>query len=151
MLNRTQVSTTSSVAAGYASKRVDHRSRLTEPRLLFPTSNAGTGNRLASNRAHHIPSRGHFVMDRESGVEKLYVVISDRPLDFSDLFRNDNGKLRGSATTRTAALQARLDGWKDNALVEFVPKGITHEVDGYAATANASQPAVVEIDLKHYR
>ena len=90
-------------------------------------------------------------MDRESGVEKLYVVISDRALDFSDLFHADTGKLRGSAANRTAALQARLDGWKDNALVELVPKGITHEVDGYAATNNASRPAVVEIDLKHYR
>ncbi len=151
IINRTEVSKSAAVAASYQPKQVSHRSRLTEPRLLFPTEDAGTGNRLVSNRAHVVPSRGHFVMDHESGVEKLYVVISDRSLDFSDLFHADTGKLRGSAAPRTAALQARLDGWQANALVELVPKGIVHEVDGYAATADASRPAVVEIDLKHYR
>ncbi len=151
VINRTQVSSFESVAAGYQPKRIHRGTRLGEPRLLFPTSRAGSDNRLASNRAHAVPTRGHFVMDNESGIEKLYVVISDRRLDFSDFFYTDTGKLRRSAGTRTGALQARLDSWKDNALVELVPKGIRHEVDGYGATADASRPAVVEIDLKHYR
>ncbi len=152
VINRTQVST-ASVAAGYTPKRLDRSSRLTEPRLLFPTSRAGTDNRLASNKEHVIPTRGkgRFVMDAESGIEKLYVVISDEPVDFSGLFFTDTGRLRSSATSRVAAMQARLDDWKDNALVDFVPKGIDYEIDGYGATADASKPAVVEIDLKHYR
>ena len=152
VLNRTQVSSTTSLTAGYRPKQISHRTRLSEPRLLFPTSLAGRDNRLASNQAHVVPSRGHFVMDGESGIEKLYVVISDRRLDFSDLFRADTGALRGAGNARAAAaLQARLDGWKSNALVQLVPKGIRHEIDGYGATVDASRPAVVEIDLRHYR
>ena len=151
VINRTQVSTTASVAAGYQPKRVSRTSRLSEPRLLFPTSRAGNNNRLASNTAHDVPNRGYFVMDQESGIEKLYVVISDKQLDFSDFFYTNNGKLRSSAHPKTTALQAKLDSWKDNALLELVPKGIVHEVDGYGATVDATRPAVVEIDLKHYR
>ncbi len=150
VINRTQVSAPASVAASYQPKGSKH-SRLSEPRLLFPTSRAGNNNRLASNKAHVVPSQGYFVMDNESGTEKLYVVLSDRRLDFGDVFSADTGKLRSSANPKTAALQTKLDGWKDNALVELVPKGIVHEVDGYGATVDASRPAVVEIALKHYR
>jgi hypothetical protein len=150
VINRTQVSSVGATAAGYEPKRVDRSSRLGEPRLLFPTSRAGNDNRLASNRAHAVPTKGYFVMDEESGIEKLYVVIADRALDFGDFFDGDTGRLRG-ANPRTAALQARLDSWKDNSMVELVPKGIVHEVDGYGVTVDASRPAVVEIDLKHYR
>ena len=151
VINRTQVSTVAPVSAGYRSKHRGRTTRLSEPRLLFPTTRAGNNNRLASNKAHVIPDRGHFVMDAESGIERLYVVISDRRLDFSDFFHGDSGQLRGSSASRTAALQCRLDGWKSNAVVELVPKGIRYEVDGYGATVDASMPAVVEIDLKHYR
>lgn len=151
VINRTQVSTTASVSAGYRPKGVQHRTRLSEPRLLFPTSRSGNNNRLASNKTHAVPSRGYFMMDAQSGIEKLYVVISDRRLDFGDTFYADTGRLRGAAGPRTAALQERLDGWKDNAVVQLVSKGITHDVDGYGVTANASRPAVIEIDLKHYR
>lgn len=152
VINRTQVSTAAPVSAGYRPKRHTLKTRLSEPRLLFPTTRAGNNNRLASNKTHVIPDdRGHFVMDAESGIERLYVVISDRRLDFSDFFHADSGRLRGSSASRTAALQGRLDDWKDNAVVELVPKGIEYEVEGYGATVNASMPAVVEIDLKHYR
>ena len=150
VINRTQTSAPAPVSAGYQAKRI-HRTRLGEPRLLFPTSQAGSNNRLASNADHKVPSRGHFVMDQESGIEKLYVVISDRRLDFSDFFDGRNGQLRGSANSRTAALQAKLDAWKGNALVQLAPKGIRHEVDGYGVSVDAAKPAVVEIDLKHYR
>ena len=150
VINRTQTSAPAPVSAGYQAKRI-HRTRLSEPRLLFPTSQAGSNNRLTSNAAHKIPSRGHFVMDRESGIEKLYVVISDRRLDFGDFFDGRTGQLRGSPNPRAAALQAKLDAWKSNALVQLVPKGIRHEVDGYGVNVDAAKPAVVEIDLKHYR
>ncbi len=150
VINRTRTSTTAPVAAGYQAKRIN-RSQLSEPRLLFPTSQAGNNNRLASNKAHVVPSRGSFVMDDESGLEKLYVVISDKRLDFSDFFDTASGELRKSANPRTTALQAKLDGWKGNAVVELVSKGIVHQVDSYGATVDASRPAVVEIDLKHYR
>ena len=151
VINRTRTRSTAVVTAGYRAKGVEHRTRLGEPRLLFPTARAGSDNRLASRRAHTVPSQGYFMMDDQSGIEKLYVVISDRRLDFSDVFAADTGELRRGARSRTAALQARLDGWKANALVQLVPKGIVHEVDGYGASVNASRPAVIEIDLKHYR
>ncbi len=150
VINRTQTSAAMPVAAGYQAKRIK-RPQLSEPRLLFPTSRAGNNNRLASNKAHAVPSHGSFVMDAESGLEKLYVVISDKRLDFSDFFNAGSGELRGSANPRASTLQAKLDGWKGNAVVELVSKGIVHQVDSYGATVDASKPAVVEIDLKHYR
>ncbi len=150
VINRTQTSATAPVTAGYQAKRIK-RPQLSEPHLLFPTSQAGNNNRLASNKAHVVPSRGSFVMDDQNGLEKLYVVISDKRLDFSDFFNAASGELRTSANPRTTVLQAKLDGWKGNAVVELVPKGITYQVDSYGATVDASKPAVVEIDLKHYR
>ncbi len=153
VINRTVESTSAPVAAGYHAKRIKPATRLSEPHLLFPTAAAGNNNRLASNAGHKVPSpgRGHFIMDHESGTEKLYVVISDRRLDFSDFFNAKTGELKSSPNPRAATLQAKLDTWKNNALVELVPKGIRHEVDSYGVTVDASKPAVVEIDLKHYR
>lgn len=150
VINRTQVSPGASLTAGYEPKRVRGAS-IGEPRLLFPTSQAGNNNRLASNKEHAVPRRGYLVMDDQTGVEKLYVVISDRRLDFSDYFRPGTGELRSSTNPRATKLQAKLDQWKDNALVELVSKGIRHEVDSYSAVVDAKRPAVVEIDLNHYR
>ncbi len=150
VINRTQVEASAAVAAGYRAKGID-TAQLSEPRLLFPTDEAGSNNRLASNAAYVVPRRGYFVMDAQAGIEKLYVVISDRRIDFSDLFDRKTGTLRAGSRTRIGALQTRLDRWQDNALVELVPKGIVHQVESYGVSVDSTKPAVVEIDLKHYR
>ncbi len=158
VINRTQTSAPATVNAGYRAKGTGEAWRLGEPRLLFPTGETGSNNRLTSNAAYAVPRRGYFVMDGESGIEKLYLVISDRPLDFGDLFDAKTGALRGASSSRVAtlqdrvaALQTRRDRWQGNALVELVPKGIVHQVDSYGASVDATKPAVLEIDLKHYR
>lgn len=150
VVNRTQTSQPAMVNAGLHAKGTA-TPRLSEPRLLFPTEESGSHNRLASNAAYKVPRRGFFVMDDESGIEKLYVVISDRPLDLGELFDGKTGDLRGSARPRVAALQTRLDRWQDNALVQLVAKGIVHQSDGYGASVDRTKPAVLEIDLEHYR
>ncbi len=150
VINRTQVAATAAVSAGYRAKGTPERARLGEPRLLFPTEEAGSRNRLASDAPYVVPRRGWFVMDGQSGIEKLYVVITDRPIDFGDLFDRKTGELR-APSNRIAVLQDRLDRWQGNALVELVPKGIVHQTESYGVSVDATKPAVLEIDLKHYR
>ncbi len=151
VINRTQASAPAAVAASYQAKGTSSSPSLSEPRLLFPTEAAGSGNRLVKDAAYVVPRRGYFVMDTESGIEKLYVVVSDRALDFGDLFEPRTGTLRTASSPRVGALQTRLDRWSGNALVELVPKGIVHQAESYGVSVDATKPAVVEIDLKHYR
>lgn len=170
VVNRTEVREVRPVATGYHAKRI-HRTRyvpdgeLSEPRLLFPTSRAGSNNRLASGTPHKIPHKGVFKMDEESGTEKLYVVISDQRLGLDEFFDPETGKVRQRGGGPDAGrpdpgailrLEDRFRQWKRNAAVEdvdveLVTKGIVLEVDSYAVAVDPSMPAMVEIDLKHYR
>lgn len=130
-----------------ASSQMKPKTCVSDPRLLFPTQAAGNNNRLRENRAYGIPSRGHYVMDAEVGVEKLYVVVSDKPLNFDDYFEAKNGRVHNSRATERLA--AKLADWKKNADVELVTKGIVHELEGYGVSRDPRKPAVVEIDLQH--
>ena len=160
VINRTENGMALTSSAGYQAKRItrtrlaSHRrpsSRLSEPRLLFPTYQAGSNNRLTADVTHEVPHKGYFAMDDDYGLEKLYVVISDRRLDFSDFFYAGSGAFRHATAAGIARLEAKLERWKDNAFVELVAKGIVYEPESYGVSIDPSQPAVVEIDLKHYR
>ena len=122
---------------------------LSEPRLLFPTVKAGSNNRLKGDRPYQVPHRGYYVMDDQTGLERLYVVISDKRLDFSDDFHPVGGEVRG--TVAADRLRRKLEAWKKNAEVEFVDKGIEHDVASYGVSIDPAKPAVVEIDLRHCR
>ncbi len=122
---------------------------LTPPRLLFPTQKAGSNNRLKNDVAHLVPNRGHYVMDDETGTERLYVVISDQRLDLDGYFFSSSGKVK--STSAASRLERKLADWKKNADVELVAKGITHEVESYGVSLDPTRPAVVEIDLQHCR
>lgn len=120
-----------------------------KPRLLFPTTRAGLGNRLRKDHLYPLPERGHYVMDDLTGTEKLYVVVSDRKLDMSSFFHRDSGRARG--TSSTERLRRQLEKWKKNAQIELVDKGIVHEVASYGVSIDPSEPAMIEIDLRHCR
>lgn len=134
---------------------------LDNPRLLFPTTRAGINNRLKGDRPYRIPARGRYVMDDETGIEKLFVVISDRRLDLSGHFDAASGRIRGAHLADR--LRRQLDDWRTNAEVELTTKGIVHVVDGereaederhadgYGVSIDPAKPAVVEIDLRHCR
>ena len=129
--------------------------RLGEPRMLFPTAKAGSNNRLKADRPYPVPHRGYYVMDDQTGLERLYLVISDRRLDLSATFHDDNGRLRGAASADRALsverLGRQLAEWKENAEVELVEKGIVHDIASYGVSIDPAKPAVVEIDLRHCR
>ena len=161
VINRTELRGPAAVSAGYQAKRitrpqtVSHSEPLSDPRLLFPTHRAGVNNHLSADVPREIPHKGYFAMDDDSGTEKLYVVISDRGLNFGEFFDSATDRVKqrhGSPDSRIVArLEARLAEWKKNAAVELVPKGIVLEVDSYGVSIDPSKPAMVEIDLKHYR
>lgn len=120
-----------------------------EPRLLFPTVQAGVSNQLKKDRTYPIPERGHYVMDDLVGTEKLYVVISDRRLNLDGFFHRDNGKVRSSRSA--SRLRRQLAEWQKNAEVELVTKGVGHEVASYGVSIDPEKPAMIEIDLQHHR
>ena len=72
---------------------------LTAPRLLFPTEAAGLANLLMTDKPYEVPREGYYVMDSEPGTEKLYVVISDRPLNMWEYFRGCKKEKKKSVTT----------------------------------------------------
>ncbi len=143
---------------------------LGEPRLLFPTYEAGSNNRLRGNVGYLVPARGHYVMDEIAGTERLYVIISDHPVDLGKYFKRKDGGIRSSG--RIPQLHSKLMERRQNADVDIVPlggmrggntsphgsangeivsKGIVHEVESYGVSVDPSMPAVVEIDLRHWQ
>lgn len=144
-------------------------SRSDRYKLLFPTRDTGTSNRLAANRVHTIPYDGktHFVMDSKPGIEKLYVVLSSEPIRIERYFDLDGGALRagkGEAVKTVPAegeeegeeaesedtlddLNKALSEWADNAEVAEA-KGIA--VESYGVSQNPARPMMIEVDLNHF-
>ena len=108
-----------------------------------------------------------FRMDDEPGVERLYVLASDRRIDISEFFSLDGQ--REGRTPRTDRpgrdgsidddvldqLNARLASWAGNALTEFADaeahsKGV--EVSGYGVVRPdrpQNSTTAIEVSLKH--
>ena len=127
--------------------------------LLYP----GKGERpiaLPPNRPVRLPQgRGNlFVMDNEPGIEKLYVVLSERPIDIGDHFNLETGRQRsGRAASGRGTDEDVLDqlntamaSWSGNGTTAIAPKGID-TVDSYALAHEAGGPYLIEVDLKHLR
>ena len=136
--------------------------------LLYPAP----GRRPAAVRAGarvQLPSRdGYFVMDDEPGIERVYLVASERPVDVLRYFDPEDGRQR---TGRPPAggggsieddvldqLNARLASWVGNADVamadeDAASKGI--DVAGYGIVKEDDRPggssriAAVEVSLRH--
>ncbi len=140
--------------------------RSTRYKLLFPTQEAGTNNKLLANKAQTIPPKvgnqqtARFVMDNNPGIEKLYVVTSSAPIDISKYFDLTTGNVRNTGT-RTGAgkglgdegdedgldeLNKDLAEWGGNADVSMA-KGINTE--SYGINQNPAKPMMVEVDLTH--
>lgn len=126
--------------------------------MLYPTLESGANNRAAAHTVHTVPSAGPawFRMDRHPGMEKLFVVVSATPVDFSPYFDLRSGKLKVAMTSGRGVqpsdsdLIARLGG----GLVEYSgnsrvaeTRGI--EIETYAAAQNVSRPMLVPVDLRH--
>lgn len=115
--------------------------------LLYPTQQAGTGNKVAARTTKTVPGGDAtwFRMDKKPGMEKLLVVVSDKPLDFSPFFETVTGKLRANSAV-SVQLSQRLVDYSDNSQISS-SRGI--EVESYASAAVAAKPMLVPVDLRH--
>ena len=131
--------------------------------LLYPAP----GRRPAAVRAGarvQLPSRdGYFVMDDEPGIERVYLVASERPIDVLRYFDPEDGRQRtgrppsGGGSIEDDVLDqlnARLASWVGNADVamadeDAADKGI--DVTGYGIVREGPGSGVgaVELSLRH--
>jgi hypothetical protein len=126
--------------------------------LLFPTAESGMNNLVAAHTVKSMPTAetAFFRMDRKPGMEKLFVVVSATPLDFSPYFDTRSGKLKASAAAQGARsladdemlgrLTRMLMDLSGNAIVSSA-KGIL--IDSYAAASVAEKPMLIPVDLRH--
>ncbi len=115
--------------------------------LLYPTQQSGTGNKVAARTTKTVPGGDAtwFRMDKKPGMEKLLVVVSDKPLDFSPFFDTLTGKLRANSTV-AVQLSQRLVDYSGNSHLSS-SRGI--EVESYASAAVVAKPMLVPVDLRH--
>ena len=131
--------------------------------LLFPSEKTGRSNYLKARTRHTVPTDRdtYFTMDDNPGIEKLYLVVSQKQLDIGDHFDLQDGRLRrsesGGAGRRDDSdgdvlnqLTAKLAQYSGNAALSF-PKGIrVEEADGYGVGVERGKPLMVEVDLAHH-
>ena len=92
-------------------------------------------------------------MDDRPGIEKLYVVVSDREVDITEHFDLSDGSMRcwgsgGGGTDDTdddvfSQLSAKLASIAANALTIFDDEGISLDRD-------PKDPFMIEVDLAHH-
>jgi hypothetical protein len=127
-------------------------------RLLFPLQTSGLQNRLTAGGVHSIPANGtRFSMDKDPGLEKLYLVLSPTPIDMKRYFEMDTGLLLRATEPAArsdhdalSALGLHLLEWNRNAqtlIADPASKGI--QIEGYGVSSDSNHPALVEVDLKH--
>jgi hypothetical protein len=140
--------------------------------LLYPIG-PEAGAKVKKGDFRNIPVHDLLRMDETPGVEKVYVVVSDKPLDLTKLFRD--GKLVNAPGSRPGEGQHSSDGrqsdspgdaldnldrglaeWAENSASEapVSSKGIVREGsdEGDGCTVgNRAKPIMAEISLKHYR
>lgn len=177
VLNRT-FSGDPSQLASKGIERVRDEDQSTRPsgptyRLLYPLNREG--NKMRANYWAVLPGEGataSFTMDSQPGVEKLYVVVSSKPLDLNRYFRIEDGELRDARRQPTERNQPvangprRQDSEEDvlsqlnKELAEFSAngesafmetKGITRdrEPESYGVVRDSNKPAQFEVTLVH--
>lgn len=131
--------------------------------VLFPATKTGRANRLTSRKVYSVPTgEVFFNMDDKPGIEKLFVVVSDSPLDISKWpgvmgevggeVSNSNNEGRRRQSNRDDSdddVTSRLKRYSENSQMTF-SKGMG-VVEGYGIGIERSKPMVFQIDLNHYR
>ena len=134
--------------------------------LLYPRASSRPAA-VPAGRRIQLPRENdrYFVMDDNPGIERVYVLASERRIDVSDYFDEDDGRQRtgrrpgggrpGGGSIEDDVLDqlnARLAAWVVNAAVDFADedadsKGI--EVSSYGVVRDGENPGSVEVSLKH--
>jgi hypothetical protein len=140
--------------------------------LLYPFG-PEVGVKVRKGEFRNVPMRDLLRMDENPGVEKVYVVVSDKQLDLTKLFRdgrlvNAPGSRQGEGQHSSEGRQSDAPGdaldnldrglaeWAENSVSEapVSSKGIVREGsdEGEGCTVgNRAKPIMAEITLKHYR
>lgn len=130
--------------------------------LLFPNQDAGENNMIRARSAKTIPEKRSFELDDKPGMEKLLVVVSQKPLDITKYFDVKTGKLQqepagaGSGKPRNDSDEEVLDQLTrtlltyggNTAIDPSASKGIDL-VDDYAAPKAGARPMLIPVDIKH--
>lgn len=142
--------------------------------LLFPSKSSQGSNLLRTGRVHTVPFGDRAFYFRENpGVEKLFIVLSERPLDIQRHFNLENGNLRDDRPARDGRDRKREPGNRNDsndsvldqlnkelvsmasntAQSPFTGKTLVEGPggnDGYGVSGDPSKPSVTVIDLKHF-
>lgn len=147
LLNRTALGDPQSTPKG-VNVADDLRVKLTTFRLLFPTNQAGTENKIAAHSLQAIPKKGNppFIMDKESGEEQLFLIVSAKPLAIDKYFEPQDGTLRPEWNDERNLIET-LRSLESNTEVS-ASKGIG--VDSSGTARSQQKPILVSVNLKHY-
>ena len=142
--------------------RRDRSGSRQEYRLLYPRGGERPAAVQAGRRVQLPPGDGrYYVMEEPTGIEKLYVLLSERRIDLSKYFDLDDGRQRtGRRPRRDGAveddvldqLNARLLKLAGNVVVEFADEDAHWKgggVVGYGVVRDEDGPGVVEVSLRH--
>jgi hypothetical protein len=145
-----------------------HRDRSRPTYTLLYPGPGEEAQKISGGRFHDIPGDAALRMDKTPGVEKVYVVLSDHPLEIPKMFtggrlkgsgqeaRKEDGDQSDSSDDVLDRLDKDLSDWSANSKTENPTsdsndgssKGIERE--SYTV-GSRNQPVVAEINLAHYR
>jgi hypothetical protein len=163
VLNRTLAGDPSSLGSKGIERIRDDDRRERPPvgpyQLLYPMKN---DPRVAeSNKPFKLTG---FRMDDKPGVEKMFVVVSAKPIDISRYFDVDGDQRTGNRPPSSGGDRGRredrdedvldqlnkdLADWSANA-ESVLPKGVERDPEGYGVVRDPAKPGVVELTLLHY-
>lgn len=132
-------------------------------KLLYPLGS--DPKTTAANQAFRLPV---MKMDSQPGVEKMFIVVSEKPIKIADYF-DVSGDQRGRTSPPPSAgrdtggdrhvdaeddvlnqLNKNLVAWKENSETAL-PKGVVRDSEGYGVVRDTAKPGMVEVSLQHHR
>jgi hypothetical protein len=131
------------------------RPRTTQYKLLYPMKN---DPKVAdANKPFKLAG---FRMDDKPGVEKMFIVVSAKPIDISRYFDvngdqrtggggRDRGRRDDTDNDVLDQLNKDLADWSQNA-DSALPKGIERDPEGYGVVRDTGKPGVVQLSLLHF-
>ena len=131
--------------------------------LLFPGPGE-TPKKILAGKFRDIPGGGALQMDKTPGLEKLYLVVSDHPLDLQKMFpdgqlkKSSGGNRSDTSEDVIERLNKDLSDWAADTQTESAPddseevtgKGIVRDNQSYTVGPR-TKPIMAEITLHHSR
>jgi hypothetical protein len=94
-------------------------------KVMFPAADAGGGNnKVEPMKSYELPPGGRFYFDDNAGEEKLFIVLSRKPVDNLEALIYDLGKSKKEASPERPMLLAERIAPIDDALVGRLRAGV---------------------------